>query len=128
MKLTRIVLLEKHITFKYYSHPDKVPDFLWEQAHDVISQDGVTPYALFKLYAEFVLSPLSKMESGKTCGPVTEERTLKSLAYLNDGKILFEVDLESLIDARAKGLESLKDLTMFLWDQKMYQEEDLYKV
>jgi len=121
MKLTRTVLLEKHITFKYYTSPDKVPDFLWKEAIEVLGQSGVSPTELFTVYAEFVLIPLLKLEYWRIHGPIYEQRTFLPLFYLDNYDISISVcvDFESLIDARMKGSESLKDLTIKVWDEKM---------
>lgn len=122
MKLTRTVLLEKHITFGYYNSPDKVPEFLWDQAHFVLSQDGVTPIELFTAYAKYVLIPLAKMNHPIISGPAYNDVNLRLSFYLSDNfkNLAFEVWFDDLVEARTKGLEYLKDFTISIWDKKKF--------
>ncbi len=62
MNLTRNVIIEKSYPFGRYSHPEDVPDMLWDYADSIINDNNFNIKESILLYIEIIIAPLSKVK------------------------------------------------------------------
>lgn len=122
MNLTRNVIIEKSYPFGRYSHPEDIPECLWDYADLIINGTDVKVKEAILLYLEIVFVPLSTIKDFTiTRKSQYNGNYLQGFYQIDCADIKFNVEFSS-----TSSYINIKKITFTIW--AWYEQEiELYK-
>lgn len=125
MSLTRSVIFEKSM-FAIYTHPKRVPQYLWDYFIKLINKSNVTEKAAIELYINIVILPLSQLKTYTILEPMMESIMIQS--NINSTRWVFgiqssERNLQVQTHMNNRSLIFIQSLTFQIWHDVSWNPE-----